>query len=178
MMADWLDRTDLKILQILQQEGRTTNVELANQVALSPTPCLRRVKRLEEAGLIRGYRAELDRRKIGLGVTAFVHVNVSEHTPAATEAFLTAAQSIEQIISCHVLAGTFDFLLEVVTSNLDEYSNVMLGKLGSLPGVKAIQSTFSLGSMVNKPVLPVASAFQLAAERSAPPDLANRKRST
>ncbi|RYY51706.1 MAG: Lrp/AsnC family transcriptional regulator, partial [Comamonadaceae bacterium] len=77
--TDWLDRTDLKILSLLQQDGRLSNVELAERVSLSPTPCLRRVKRLEEAGVIAFYRAELDRRQLGLGVTAFVCINIADH---------------------------------------------------------------------------------------------------
>lgn len=155
MAADWLDRIDVKILGVLQQEGRTSNVELANRVALSPTPCLRRVKRLEEEGLIVRYRAELDRRELGLGVTAFVFVNIDKHDPDTTRAFIDAVEAMDQIISCHVLTGAFDFLLEVVTPTLDEYASVMLDKLGGLPGVSALQSTFALRTVKRGQDLPL-----------------------
>lgn len=153
--AGWLDRIDVKLLAILQVEGRISNVELAERVALSPTPCMRRVKRLEDAGLIRRYRAELDRRAIGLGVTAFVYVNIDSHGPAATRAFITATERIDQIIACHVLTGAFDFMLEVVTPTLDEYANVMLDRLGGLPGVAALQTCFALRTIRNGQDLPL-----------------------
>ncbi|MES2533162.1 MAG: Lrp/AsnC family transcriptional regulator [Pseudomonadota bacterium] len=142
--ASWLDRIDLRILSLLQQQGRLTNVELAERVALSPTPCLRRVKRLEDEGVIAFYRAELDRRQLGLGVTAFVFINIAEHGPKATELFLTSVDAIDEIVTCHVLSGQFDFLLEVVTPTLDHYASVMLDRLGGLPGVSALQTSFAL----------------------------------
>lgn len=152
----WLDRTDLKILSLLQQDGRLSNVELAERVALSPTPCLRRVKRLEEAGVIAFYRAELDRRQLGLGVTAFVCINIADHGPKATELFLSSVESIDEIVTCHVLSGQFDFLLEVVTPTLDHYASVMLDRLGGLPGVSALQTSFALRTIKAARRLPLA----------------------
>jgi len=160
MPTDWLDRTDVKLLAILQAEGRISNVELAERVALSPTPCLRRVKRLEDAGLIARYRAELDRRAIGLGVTAFVYVNIDNHGPAATQAVIAATEGIPQIIACHVLTGAFDFMLEVVTPTLDDYANVMLDRLGGLPGVSALQTSFALRSIRSGRELPLGHLAQ------------------
>jgi Lrp/AsnC family leucine-responsive transcriptional regulator len=150
-----LDRIDLRILSLLQQEGRLSNVELAERVALSPTPCLRRVKRLEDEGVIAFYRAELDRRKLGLGVTAFVCVNIAEHGPKATEHFLASVDAIDEIVTCHVLSGQFDFLLEVVTPTLDHYASVMLDRLGGLPGVSALQTSFALRSIKGARRLPL-----------------------
>lgn len=144
--AEWLDKIDIKILSVLQEDGRISNVELAERVALSPTPCLRRVKRLEDEGVIALYRAELDKRQLGLGVTAFVCINISDHGPKATEAFLSSVELIDEIVACHVLSGQFDFLLEVVTQNLDHYASVMLDRLGGLPGVSALQTSFALRS--------------------------------
>jgi Lrp/AsnC family transcriptional regulator, leucine-responsive regulatory protein len=144
MTPAWLDRIDLKILALLQSEGRLSNVELAERVALSPTPCLRRVKRLEEEGVIAFYRAELDKKKLGLGVTAFVCINIKDHGPKATELFLSSVDAIDEIVACHVLSGQFDFLLEVVTETLDHYATVMLDRLGGLPGVSALQTSFAL----------------------------------
>ncbi len=143
---DSIDRIDARILAVLQAEGRISNVELAERVALSPTPCLRRVKRLEEAGAITGYRAELDRKKVGLGVTAFVHINIDKHGPETTRKFLAAVEAIDEVVACHALTGRFDFLLEVVTGTMDEYANVMLDRLGGLPNVSAIQTSFCLRS--------------------------------
>ena len=151
-----LDRIDLKILSLLQQEGRLSNVELAERVALSPTPCLRRVKRLEDEGVIAFYRAELDRRKLGLGVTAFVCVNIAEHGPKATAHFLASVDAIDEIVTCHVLSGQFDFLLEVVTPTLDHYASVMLDRLGGLPGVSALQTSFALRTVKAARRLPLA----------------------
>lgn len=154
--ASWLDRIDLRILSLLQQQGRLTNVELAERVALSPTPCLRRVKRLEDEGVIAFYRAELDRRQLGLGVTAFVFINIAEHGPKATELFLTSVDAIDEIVTCHVLSGQFDFLLEVVTPTLDHYASVMLDRLGGLPGVSALQTSFALRTVKAARRLPLA----------------------
>lgn len=141
-----LDRTDIRILQVLQHDGRLSNVDLAEKVALSPTPCLRRVKRLEDEGVIECYQARLSRARVGLGITAFVHINLERHGPLVTNAFLVAVEAIDEIVSCHAVTGTFDFLLEVVTPTLEDYSNVMLERLGGLPGVKALQTSFALRS--------------------------------
>lgn len=156
MTHAWLDRTDVRILSILQAEGRIANVELADRVALSPTPCLRRVRRLEDEGLIAGYRADLDRRAVGLGVTAFIFVNIEHHGPEATNAFVDAAQAIPQVIACHALTGAFDFMLEVVTPTLDDYADVMLARLGGLPGVSALQTSFALRTVKRGHDLPLA----------------------
>ncbi|MEO7853824.1 MAG: Lrp/AsnC family transcriptional regulator [Rubrivivax sp.] len=155
MRPGWLDRIDVRILALLQQDGRMTNVELAERVALSPTPCLRRVKRLEEEGIISRYRAELEKSKLGLSVTAFVCVNIADHGPKATEAFLASVESIDEIVACHVLSGQFDFLLEVVTETLDHYAGVMLERLGGLPGISALQTSFALRTSKRGRVLPL-----------------------
>ncbi len=150
-----LDRIDRRILSVLQREGRISNVDLAERVALSPTPCLRRVKRLEEQGVIAGYRAELDRRALGLGMTAFVFVNIERHGPRSTQSFVDAALEIEQIVACHVLTGTYDFLLEVVARSLDDYADMMLERLGGLPGVSGLQTCFALRTLKQGPELPL-----------------------
>ena len=172
MARSWMDRTDVRILDLLQKDGRISNVELADRVALSPTPCLRRVKRMEEAGMIVGYRAELDRRAIGLGVTAFVSINIERHGPEATRAFLDAVSGIDEVVACHVLTGAFDFLLEVVTPTLDEYSDVMLERLGGLPGVTALQTMIALKSTLRPRALPLR---HLAADASAVGEPAGRE---
>lgn len=150
-----LDRTDLRILELLQRDGRLSNVELAEKVALSPTPCLRRVKRLEDEGVIECYQARLNRSRVGLGITAFVHINLERHGPLVTKAFLVGTEAIDEIVSCHAVTGAFDFLLEVVTPTLEDYSNVMLERLGGLPGVKALQTSFALRSTKSGQEMPL-----------------------
>lgn len=150
-----LDRIDIKILNFLQEDGHLSNVDLAAKIALSPTPCLRRVKRLEEEGVIERYRAQLNRTKVGLAITAFVHINLDKHGPQATKEFLSSVAAIDEIVSCHVVTGPFDYLLEVVTPTLEDYSNVMLGRLGGLPGVKSLQTSFALRSTKCRQRLPL-----------------------
>lgn len=157
-----LDRTDIRILQVLQHDGRLSNVDLAEKVALSPTPCLRRVKRLEDEGVIECYQARLSRTRVGLGVTAFVHINLERHGPLVTEAFLIGANAIEEIVSCHAVTGAFDFLLEVVTPTLEDYSNVMLERIGGLPGVKALQTSFGLRSTKSGQPMPLTHLLRSA----------------
>jgi Lrp/AsnC family leucine-responsive transcriptional regulator len=117
-----LDSTDLRILAALQGEGRLTNVELAERVALSPSPCLRRVKRLEAAGVVRGYRAVLDREAVGLGLTVFVEIKVERHSRENAQALQDALAAMPEIVSCHMVSGTADFLAEVVVADLPEFS--------------------------------------------------------
>ncbi|MDD5336274.1 MAG: Lrp/AsnC family transcriptional regulator [Rhodoferax sp.] len=150
-----LDRIDIRILEALQEDGRLSNVELAAKIALSPTPCLRRVKQLEQDGVIERYRAQLNRRKIGLAITAFVHINLNSHGPQAIKAFLAGVALIDEVVSCHGITGPIDFLLEVVAPSLEDYSNVTLGRLGGLPGVKALQTSFALRSTKDGHRLPL-----------------------
>lgn len=155
MTSSPLDRIDIRILDALQEDGRLSNVELAAKIALSPTPCLRRVKQLEQDGVIERYQAQLNRSRIGLAITAFVHINLDQHGPLVTRAFLLGVEAIDEIVSCHVVTGPFDFLLEVVTPTLEDYSNVMLERLGGLPGVKGLQTSFALRSTKDGQRLPL-----------------------
>lgn len=150
-----MDRIDVKILDRLQADGRATLAELAETVGLSATPCQRRIKILEEEGVIRGYRAQLDRAKVGLGVTAFVLIDMLNHTEADTNRFAAAVRAIPEIVSCHALAGNHDFLLEVVIPDLPAYADLMLAHLGGLPGVKNIASSFSLAHVKEPDRLPL-----------------------
>lgn len=151
-----MDRIDVKILERLQVDGRATLAELADIVGLSATPCQRRIKNLEEEGVIRGYRADLDRAKVGLGVTAFVLIDMMQHTEADTRRFAEAVRAIPEVVSCHALAGNHDFLLEVVIPDLPAYADLMLARLGGLPGVKNIASCFSLAHVKEPDRLPLA----------------------
>ena len=145
------DDHDLKILAALQENGRLTNHELAEQVGLSASPCWRRVKRLEAEGAIRGYQAVLDQRRLGLGVTVFVSVSIERNDTAAHRAFEQAVLGRPEIVACHIVGGQHDFLLQVVAEDLDAYAEFALHVLGQLPGVREIHSSFVLKEV--KPLL-------------------------
>lgn len=150
-----LDVLDLKILRTLQAEGRLTNVELADRVGLSPSPCLRRVKRLEVEGIIEGYTARINRAKVGIGVTVFVGVGLERHREEEAERFRKAVLRLPHVVSCHAISGETDFLLEIVVSDLNEYSEFVLKRLRRIPGVKALHSSFALEAMKTGTALPL-----------------------
>jgi DNA-binding Lrp family transcriptional regulator len=146
-IAGGLDRYDIAILDALQREARLSNAELAARIGLSPAPTWRRVRWLEEQGYIRGYRAEIDRHKIGLGVLAFVRVDAERNTGAATRALEEAIRRIPQVIACHYISGSGTFELQVMTTDLDAFSVLALETLLDLPNVKDIHTSFSLGEV-------------------------------
>lgn len=151
-----LDRTDLKILEALQRNGRLSNTELAEQVGLSLSPCWRRLKRLESEGVIAGYQALLDRAALGLGVTAFVRIDLDRHSGPAAKRFEDAIQDIPEIVACHTISGEGTFMLIVVSESLETYSKFALETLINLPGVKDMHSSFSLKEVKSSSYLPVA----------------------
>lgn len=143
-MLKRLDAIDRSILRALQKDGRLTNVELANRVGLSPSPCLRRVKRLEEEGVIRGYRAVLDRRAVSLGLTIFTEIKVDRHTRANAEELQMALEAIPEVVSCHMVSGAPDFIAEIVVPDLAAYETLLTNVLLELPMVEDIKSNFSM----------------------------------
>lgn len=150
-----LDRTDLKILDALQTNGRLTNAELAERVGLSLSPCWRRLKRLEESGVITGYQALLDRKALGLGVTAFVRVDIERHTPAMERRFEESIADLDEIVSCHVISGEGAFMLVVMSESLESFSKFALDTLMALPGVKDTRTSFSLKEVKSSTALPL-----------------------
>jgi Lrp/AsnC family transcriptional regulator, leucine-responsive regulatory protein len=150
-----LDKFDLEILQQLQTDGRLTNAELAQRVGLSAAPCWRRVRALEEAGFIRGYRAELDREKIGLGVLALVRLDALRNSGDVTRALETAIQAIPEIVSCHYISGSGTFELQVVSPDLNQFSRFVRDVLLNLPNVKDVHTSFSLGEVKSASALPL-----------------------
>jgi Lrp/AsnC family leucine-responsive transcriptional regulator len=142
-----LDRYDLLILAELQREGRLTNAELASRIGLSPAPTWRRVRWLEEQGIITGYRAEIDRRKIGLGVLAFVRVDAERTNAEATRALESAIRALPEVVACHYISGTGTFELHVVATDLDRYALWLRTHLFGLPNVKDVSTSFSLGEV-------------------------------
>ncbi len=142
-----LDEIDLKILRILEEDGRLTNVELASQVGLSPSPCLRRVRRLEAEQIIEGYGARINRSKVGLGLTAFVSVKLDRPREAEARHFRESMQRLPAVLSCYLISGQPDFLLEVAVSDLSQYSDTLLAGLRELPEIKDVQSSFVLDTV-------------------------------
>ena len=150
-----LDRFDIAILRELQADARLSNAELAARIGLSAAPTWRRMKWLEEQGVITGYRAEIDRRKIGLGVLAFVRVDADRNTAAATRELEDAIRRIPEVIACHYISGSGTFELQVMATDLDAFSRLSLDVLLNLPHVKDIHTSFSLGEVKAAAALPL-----------------------
>lgn len=144
MPKEDLDATDLRILAELQRDARLANVELAERINLSPSPCLRRTKRLEEVGLIRGYRADLDRDKLGLGLTVFVEIKVARHSRSNADGLAAALTEIPEVVSCCMVSGAADFLVELVVADLPAYERLLSDRLLTLSMVADIRSNFAL----------------------------------
>jgi Lrp/AsnC family transcriptional regulator, leucine-responsive regulatory protein len=156
-----LDRYDLAILAQLQADARLSNAELATRIGLSAAPTWRRVKWLEDQGYITGYRAELDRRKIGLGVLAFVRLDCERNNSASTRALEEAIRARPEVLACHYISGTGTFELHVVATDLDAFSRLALDVLFKLPNVKDLHTSFSLGEVKTGGVLPLAHLASL-----------------
>ena len=139
-----LDRTDLQLLAELQRSGRQTNAELAERVHLSASACLRRVQRLEREGVIAGYRAEVDPERLGLGLQAFVRVQLSRHDAEAIAAFGDFVNAWDEVVACHALTGDMDYLLQIVVKDLDHFSHFLLDRLLNQAGVADVNSSFVL----------------------------------
>lgn len=139
-----LDKAEVEILGILQIEGRISNVDLAERVGLSESPCFRRTKQLEESGVITGYSACLDQRLLGLQVTAFVQVSLDKKDEEVTRRFISRVEQEEHIVECHAMSGAYDYLLKIVVRSMDHFSELSMQKILSFPGVQDIESHFSL----------------------------------
>jgi Lrp/AsnC family transcriptional regulator, leucine-responsive regulatory protein len=144
MTAAELDRTDLLLLGELQRGGRLTNAELAERVHLSPSACLRRVQRLEREGVIAGYRAEVDPERLGLGLQAFVRVQLARHDADAIAEFSTSVNQWDEVVACHALTGDMDYLLQIVVRDLEHFSRFLLDRLLNQAGVADVNSSFVL----------------------------------
>ena len=153
--AGGLDRYDIAILAELQRDARLSNAELAARIGLSAAPTWRRVKWLEEQGYITGYRAEIDRRKIGLGVLAFVRVDAERHNAEATLALEAMFRTLPEVVACHYISGAGTFELQVVATDLDAYSRWVRDTLFKLPHVKDMHTSFSLGEVKSGSALPL-----------------------
>ena len=150
-----LDKFDRAILQELQADGRLSNAELAQRVGLSAAPCWRRVKALEETGFIKGYRAEIDRRRIGLGGLAFVRLDADRNNGNVTRELEDAIRKLPEVVSCHYISGAGTFELQVVSRDLDSFAQFAREGLINLPNVKDLHTSFSLGEVKESSALPL-----------------------
>jgi Lrp/AsnC family leucine-responsive transcriptional regulator len=151
-----LDRYDKKILEILQAEGRIHNQDLADRIGLSASPCLRRVRALEEFGLILGYRAMLDARKLGLTLMALIHISMDVHTPERFDHFEAAVAVLPEVLECLLITGQdADYQLKVAVRDMDHYQFLLLNKITRIEGVTGVHSSFVLRRVVDKTTLSV-----------------------
>ncbi|VAX01788.1 Transcriptional regulator, AsnC family [hydrothermal vent metagenome] len=146
-----LDRYDRQILHILQKEGRVSNQDLAEKIGLSQSPCLRRVRALEENGFIVGYRAIIDAKKLGLSMMALVHISLDKHTPERFENFESEIANVPQILECLLITGQdADYQLKVVVRDMEAYQNLLLGKITRIAGVTGVHSSFVMRDVISR----------------------------
>ena len=150
-----LDAIDRRIVAALQADGRLSNVELADRIGLSPSPCLRRVKRLEKEGYIEGYRAALRRQRVGLGFSVFIGVKIDGHANERALQFEAVVSAMPEVIGCHLVSGEADYFLEVVVPDLEAYQRFLVGKLLSLPIVREVRSNIAIQTLKAGAPLPL-----------------------
>lgn len=153
-----MDEKDLQIIAVLQADGRISNQELSERVNLSPSPCHRRLRLLEERGVIRGYSAIVDEEAIGLPVTAFVRVRLQVHGTQSVTTFEAAIAGIDAVLDCYVMAGNADYLLRVLVASLKDYEIFIRDELHAVPGIASIDTSFSYGHVKKAVVFPTLRA--------------------
>ncbi len=155
-MTQTLDRYDWHILQILQDDGRISNQELADRIGLSPSPCLRRVKALEDNSLITWYRSLVDAKKLGLTLMALIHIAMDQHTPERFAAFEAQVQMIPQVLECLLITGQkADYQLKVIVKDLDAYQELLLNRITRIPGISGVHTSFVLRHVIHKTAMPL-----------------------
>lgn len=151
-----LDKYDGAILAALQKDGRISNQELADQIGLSPSPCLRRVRALEDSGLIVGYRALLDAKKMGLTLMALIGISMDQHTPERFANFESEISAIPEVLECLLITGQqSDYQLKVVVADMDGYQHLLLNKITRIAGVTGVHTSFVLRPVINRTALPL-----------------------
>ena len=154
-----LDRYDRRILEVLQEEGRISNQELADRIGLSSSPCLRRVKALEEGGVLTAYRALVDSRQLGLTLTALIYISMDRHTPDRFANFDAKVSQLPEVLECLLVTGQdADYQLKVIVRDMDAYQELLLNKITRIQGVTGVHSSFVLRKVVDKTTLPVGKA--------------------
>jgi Lrp/AsnC family leucine-responsive transcriptional regulator len=153
-----LDRYDLHILQVLQEDGRISNQELADRIGLSPSPCLRRLRTLEEMGIITAYHALLDSKKLGLSLMALIHISMDKHTPERFDNFEEKITKIPEVLECLLITGqAADYQLKVVVKDMDAYHELLLNRITRITGVTGVHSSFVLRKVIDRTALPLSS---------------------
>ena len=150
-----LDKIDRKILDILQSNAKITNAQLSKDIGLSPAPTLERVKKLETSGIIKSYHAKLDTDKIGLGVHTFVQVSLKGHNKKNIDLFVNEINTIPEVIECHHITGSGDFILKIISSDIQSYQKLMLEKVSEIDVVDGLQSMIILSTFKDSKVMPV-----------------------
>ncbi len=150
-----MDQKDQQIIRALQRNGRMTNQDLAAEVNLSPSPCLRRLRLLEQSGTITGYSANIDAKAYGLSVTVFVHVKLKSHTEATVKQFELNIARVDQVLECFVMTGASDYLLRVVVADLSDYEDFVRRRLHPIGGIASIDSSFVYGVVKQSNVFPM-----------------------
>jgi DNA-binding Lrp family transcriptional regulator len=153
-----MDAVDRKILRVLQENGRVTNADLADQVALSPSACLRRVKRLEDDGVIAGYMALLDQGAIGKPSSIFVEISLASQSEACLDAFEAAVRACPEVLECHLMSGDADYLLRFAAADTADFERIHKVYLSRMPGVARIRSSFTLRQVCRRQGLPIPAA--------------------
>ncbi len=151
-----LDRYDRQILAVLQEDGRISNQDLAERIGLSPSPCLRRVRMLEESGVIAGYRALLDARKLGLSLMALIGISMDKHTPERFQSLEAVIRDIPEVLECLLITGqSADYQLKVVVRDMDAYQHLLLNRITQIKGVTGVHTSFVLRRVVDRTALPL-----------------------
>jgi Lrp/AsnC family leucine-responsive transcriptional regulator len=150
-----MDSKDRQIIRALQRNGRATNLEIAAEVNLSPSPCLRRIRLLEESGAIQGYRAVADAKAYGVPVTAFILVRLERHSGEIVQHFETRIRTLDEVLECHLMTGQADYLLRVVVAGLDAYEDFIRNRIHPIGGIGSIDTSFVYGTVKNTGVFPL-----------------------
>ena len=154
-MATNLDKTDLKILKILQEDGRITNLQLSNEIGLSPAPTLERVKKLEKTGIIKSYHADLDKESLGLGVHTFMQITLLRHKNNAITNFVDQINKIDEVVECHHVTGGSDYLLRIMAKSMSAYERLVMDKLSKIEEIGQMQTLVILSTVKKSNVIPL-----------------------
>ncbi len=149
-----MDKKDRQILRELQSNGRMTNNELAEKVNLSPSPCLRRLKKLEQDGVIQGYSTQIDQKAYGLPITVFVHIRLDEHSTQSSKKFEEAIRRVDNVLDCYLMTGNCDYLLRVLVKDLEDYEDFVRHQLHPIPGIASIDTSFAFGVIKRSEIYP------------------------
>ena len=155
MSAHTIDKIDLKIIKILQEDGRITNLQLSTEIGLSPAPTLERVKKLEQGGYIKSYHAAVDEKKLNLGIKAFTLIRLSHHKSSVITDFIKKIQDIEETIECHHVTGGFDFILKIMVKDISAYQTFVLERLSKVEEISQMQTLIILDTDKNSKTIPI-----------------------